>query len=92
VPLARSLPGLNFRGNRLVDWGHAAAKQRPDNTKGAVWTFMYPVKPNEPEALATEPVANAFGSLEFVRFSTTHPETMLGDTVVCAHPRSATST
>ena len=38
--------------------------------KGGFWTFRYPVK----------------GSQEFIRFSTTRPETMLGDTAVAVHP------
>src|SRR5205807_2097463 len=46
--------------------------------KGAFWTFRYPVK-SEPGALANGPA-------EFIRFSTTRPETMLGDTAVAVHP------
>ena len=38
--------------------------------KGGFWTFRYPVK----------------GTNEFIRFSTTRPETMLGDTAVAVHP------
>jgi valyl-tRNA synthetase len=38
--------------------------------KGGFWTFKYPVK----------------GTGEFIRFSTTRPETMLGDTAVAVHP------
>src|SRR5262249_22774097 len=41
-----------------------------DAVKGGFWTFRYPVK----------------GSQEFIRFSTTRPETMLGDTAVAVHP------
>src|SRR5262249_6190053 len=41
-----------------------------ETIKGGFWTFRYPVK----------------GTDEFIRFSTTRPETMLGDTAVCVHP------
>src|SRR5262249_43792424 len=41
-----------------------------ETIKGGFWTFRYPVK----------------GTDEFIRFSTTRPETMLGDTAVAVHP------
>ncbi|HZZ81174.1 MAG TPA: valine--tRNA ligase, partial [Gemmataceae bacterium] len=68
--------GLIFRGKRLVNWdAHLQTSVADDetyteDTKGGFWTFKYPVK----------------GSDEFIRFSTTRPETMLGDTAVCVHP------
>jgi valyl-tRNA synthetase len=68
--------GLIFRGKRLVNWDaqlqtSVADDETYDETiKGGFWTFRYPVK----------------GSDEFMRFSTTRPETMLGDTAVAVHP------
>src|SRR5439155_19527590 len=68
--------GLIFRGKRLVNWDtHLQTAVADDEifheaTKGGFWTFRYPVK----------------GSNEFIRFSTTRPETMLGDTAVAVHP------
>lgn len=68
--------GLIFRGKRLVNWDtHLQTAVADDETfhetvKGGFWTFRYPVK----------------GSDEFIRFSTTRPETMLGDTAVAVHP------
>ncbi len=76
--------GYIFRGKRLVNWdAHLQTSVADDetyveNTKGGFWTFKYPVK--------TSPGADASGSPEFIRFSTTRPETMLGDTAVCVHP------
>jgi valyl-tRNA synthetase len=78
--------GLIFRGKRLVNWDpHLQTSVADDetyteDTKGGFWTFKYAVK---------TPPADAGGSLntqEFIRFSTTRPETMLGDTAVCVHP------
>jgi valyl-tRNA synthetase len=68
--------GLIFRGKRLVNWDaqlqtSVADDETYDETiKGGFWTFRYPVK----------------DSNEFIRFSTTRPETMLGDTAVAVHP------
>jgi valyl-tRNA synthetase len=68
--------GLIFRGKRLVNWDaqlqtSVADDETYDQTiKGGFWTFRYPLK----------------GSSEFIRFSTTRPETMLGDTAVAVHP------
>jgi valyl-tRNA synthetase len=68
--------GLIFRGKRLVNWDTQLQTAVADDeiyhetTKGGFWTFRYPVK----------------GSSEFIRFSTTRPETMLGDTAVAVHP------
>jgi valyl-tRNA synthetase len=75
--------GLIFRGKRLVNWDtHLQTAVADDEifhetVKGGFWTFRYPVK---------APGANAPGSPEFIRFSTTRPETMLGDTAVAVHP------
>jgi valyl-tRNA synthetase len=74
--------GLIYRGKRLVNWDAqlqtsvADDETYTEDTKGGFWTFKYPVK--------GEPGASATG--EFIRFSTTRPETMLGDTAVCVHP------
>ncbi len=69
--------GYIFRGKRLVNWdAHLQTSVADDetyveNVKGGFWTFKYPVKELPGE---------------FIRFSTTRPETMLGDTAVCVHP------
>ncbi len=68
--------GLIFRGKRLVNWDTqlqtavADDEMYHETVKGGFWTFRYPVK----------------GSDEVIRFSTTRPETMLGDTAVAVHP------
>jgi valyl-tRNA synthetase len=68
--------GFIFRGLRLVNWDtHLQTSVADDETydetiKGGFWTFHYPVN----------------GSNEVIRFSTTRPETMLGDTAVAVHP------
>ena len=69
--------GYIFRGKRLVNWdAHLQTSVADDetyveNVKSGFWTFKYPVKELPGE---------------FIRFSTTRPETMLGDTAVCVHP------
>jgi valyl-tRNA synthetase len=69
--------GLIFRGKRLVNWDAqlqtsvADDETYTEDTKGGFWTFKYPV--------------NGMADT-FIRFSTTRPETMLGDTAVCVHP------
>jgi valyl-tRNA synthetase len=71
--------GLIIRGKRLVNWDtHLQTSVADDETydetiKGGFWTFKYPVK----------------GTSEHIRFSTTRPETMLGDTAVAVHPEDA---
>src|SRR5205823_829210 len=68
--------GLIFRGKRLVNWDtHLQTAVADDEifhetVKGGFWTFRYQVK----------------GTDEFIRFSTTRPETMLGETAVAVHP------
>ncbi len=69
--------GYIYRGKRLVNWDtHLQTSVADDetyteDTKGGFWTFKYPVD-GVPDT--------------FIRFSTTRPETMLGDTAVCVHP------
>ena len=69
--------GYIFRGKRLVNWDTQLQTSVADDetdtqtVKGGFWTFKYPVN-GEPDT--------------FIRFSTTRPETMLGDTAVCVHP------
>jgi valyl-tRNA synthetase len=69
--------GYIFRGKRLVNWDTqlqtAVADDEIyyDKVPGKFWTFRYPVKGSPGE---------------FIRFSTTRPETMLGDTAVAVHP------
>jgi valyl-tRNA synthetase len=76
--------GLIFRGKRLVNWDTQLQTAVADDEiyheaiKGGFWTFRYKVK--------GEPGASAPASNEFIRFSTTRPETMLGDTAVAVHP------
>src|SRR5258708_796964 len=76
--------GLIFRGKRLVNWDTqlqtsvANDETFTETVKGGFWTFRYPVK--------SEPGASATGAPTFIRFSTTRPETMLGDTAVAVHP------
>jgi valyl-tRNA synthetase len=71
--------GLIFRGKRLVNWDtHLQTAVADDEifhetVKGGFWTFRYPVK----------------DCSESIRFSTTRPETMLGDTAVAVHPEDA---
>lgn len=68
--------GHIYRGKRLVNWDtHLQTAVADDEifhetTKGGFWTFRYPV----------------VGSDASIRFSTTRPETMLGDTAVAVHP------
>jgi valyl-tRNA synthetase len=76
--------GLIYRGKRLVNWDTQLQTAVADDeiyhepVKGGFWTFRYPVK--------AKPGASAPGATEFIRFSTTRPETMLGDTAVAVHP------
>src|SRR5262249_31272934 len=73
--------GYIYRGKRLVNWDAqlqtsvADDETYTEDVKGGFWTFRYPVK--------GEPGASASG---YIRFSTTRPETMLGDTAVAVHP------
>ncbi len=73
--------GLIFRGKRLVNWDTflqtavADDEVYEEEIDGHFWTFNYPVV-NE----AGRPTG------ERISFSTTRPETMLGDTAVCVHP------
>jgi valyl-tRNA synthetase len=69
--------GYIYRGKRLVNWDAQLQTSVADDetyteeVQGGFWTFKYPVKELPGE---------------FIRFSTTRPETMLGDTAVCVHP------
>ena len=66
-----------YRGKRLVNWDTQLQTSVADDetytetTKGGFWTFKYAVIGLENQ---------------FVQFSTTRPETMLGDTALCVHP------
>ena len=66
---------------------------------GHFWTFNYPIVEDDEasgrresvesasDVTGTEtPPTNVCRSLDTIRFSTTRPETMLGDTAVCVHP------
>ncbi len=78
--------GYIFRGKRLVNWdAHLQTSVADDETyveetQGGFWTFRYPV---------TGGGMTSSGHEEFIRFSTTRPETMLGDVAVCVHPNDA---
>uniref|UniRef100_A0A7C4QP18 Valine--tRNA ligase n=1 Tax=Schlesneria paludicola TaxID=360056 RepID=A0A7C4QP18_9PLAN len=73
--------GLIYRGKRLVNWDAflqtavADDEVYTEDVPGKFWTFSYPVV-----NAAGEPTG------ETIAFSTTRPETMLGDTAVCVHP------
>src|SRR5947209_18119304 len=75
--------GLIYRGKRLVNWDAqlqtsvADDETYTEDTKSAFWTFKYPLTPAADRPRGPE---------DFIRFSTTRPETMLGDTAVCVHP------
>jgi valyl-tRNA synthetase len=68
---------LIYSGKRLVNWDtHLQTAVADDEifhetVKGGFWTFRYPVKESPNDS---------------IRFSTTRPETMLGDTAVAVHP------
>lgn len=72
--------GLIYRGKRLVNWDTFLQTAVADDevfheeVDGHFWTFRYPVMNGD------QPTG------EFIQFSTTRPETMLGDTAVCVHP------
>jgi valyl-tRNA synthetase len=67
---------LIYRGKRLVNWDlHLQTAVANDEVfeeeiDGHFWTFNYPVVDSDVT----------------ISFSTTRPETMLGDTAVCVHP------
>ncbi len=69
--------GYIYRGKRLVNWDTQLQTSVADDetytetTKGGFWTFQYQV----------------LGEHDLhIQFSTTRPETMLGDTALCVHP------
>jgi valyl-tRNA synthetase len=73
--------GLIFRGKRLVNWDpHLQTAVSNDEVfheevDGHFWTFTYPVVGEDGELTG-----------EKLAFSTTRPETMIGDSAVCVHP------
>jgi valyl-tRNA synthetase len=73
--------GLIYRGKRLVNWDTflqtavADDEVYDEEIDGHFWTFNYPVVDD-----AGQPTGDR------ISFSTTRPETMLGDTAVCVHP------
>lgn len=73
--------GLIFRGKRLVNWDtHLQTAVADDEVytediDGQFWTFHYPVVDESGQPTGQK-----------ISFSTTRPETMLGDTAVCVHP------
>jgi len=75
--------GYIYRGKRLVNWDTqlqtsvADDETYTEDTKGGFWTFKY-------EVLSVSAVSAR--EKEYIHFSTTRPETMLGDTALCVHP------
>jgi len=73
--------GLIYRGKRLVNWDTflqtavADDEVYTEDVAGKFWTFHYPVVD-----------ASGAPTDRHISFSTTRPETMLGDTAVCVHP------
>ncbi|MFH5805367.1 valine--tRNA ligase [Alienimonas sp. DA493] len=73
--------GLIYRGKRLVNWDtHLQTAVADDEvfeeeTQGSFWTFHYPIVD-----------ADGNDTKKSIQFSTTRPETMLGDVAVCVHP------
>lgn len=73
--------GLIYRGKRLVNWDTylqtavADDEVYTDDISGHFWTMNYPVVDDSGKPTGTR-----------ISFSTTRPETMLGDTAVCVHP------
>ena len=73
--------GLIYRGKRLVNWDTYLQTAVADDevfhedVAGHFWTMNYPV---------VDDAGNPTG--QRISFSTTRPETMLGDTAVCVHP------
>ncbi|MCG6156185.1 valine--tRNA ligase [Rubinisphaera margarita] len=73
--------GLIYRGKRLVNWDTFLQTAVADDevfteeVAGHFWTFHYPVVDDSGAPTG-----------EKLFFSTTRPETMLGDTAMCVHP------
>ncbi|MCA9074236.1 MAG: valine--tRNA ligase [Planctomycetaceae bacterium] len=73
--------GLIYRGKRLVNWDtHLQTAVADDEVyaediAGHFWSFHYPIVDDQGNDTA-----------QSIHFSTTRPETMLGDTAVCVHP------
>ena len=73
--------GLIYRGKRLVNWDTYLQTAVADDevfhedVAGSFWTMNYPV---------VDESGNPTG--QKISFSTTRPETMLGDSAVCVHP------
>ena len=73
--------GLIYRGKRLVNWDTflqtavADDEVSEEEIDGHFWTMNYPVIDESGQPTG-----------ERISFSTTRPETMLGDTAVCVHP------
>ena len=73
--------GLIYRGKRLVNWDTYLQTAVADDevfdeeVEGHFWTFTYPVVNEDGKPTGKN-----------IAFSTTRPETMLGDTAVCVHP------
>ncbi len=73
--------GLIYRGKRLVNWDTYLQTAVADDevfhedVAGHFWTMNYPVVDDSGTPTGQR-----------ISFSTTRPETMLGDTAVCVHP------
>ncbi len=91
--------GYIFRGKRLVNWdcflqtAVADDEVYDEEIDGHFWTFSYPVEDERGETRDESQTADSDSTSgsrpspsPTIRFSTTRPETMLGDTAVCVHP------
>ena len=93
--------GLIYRGKRLVNWDTylqtAVADDEvfTEDINGSFWTMNYPVVESVGVRSANAiPFAERKATMDDnwqptgtrISFSTTRPETMLGDTAVCVHP------
>ena len=93
--------GLIFRGKRLVNWDpHLQTAVANDEVfheevDGHFWTFTYPVVESRESIVdsgSDDSINNQQSTINYVEtgeklaFSTTRPETMIGDSAVCVHP------
>src|SRR4051794_8791941 len=85
--------GYIYRGKRLVNWDTqlqtsvADDETYTENVKGGFWTFKYPLsRSGLPSRTSEAGAARQAAPTDLIRFSTTRPETMLGDVAIAVHP------
>ena len=84
--------GLIFRGKRLVNWdcflqtAVADDEVSEEEIDGHFWTFNYQVVESGAGERGNGGAGEWTATGGRISFSTTRPETMLGDTAVCVHP------